>query len=67
MIVAVVVGGAVVLLSMLLFGPFGLFLALAGAILIGSIQNGSWTTISEKDREHARQVDIDMGWRKEEK
>lgn len=59
MIVAIIVGGAILIGSFLLFGPVGLVFALVGALLWGWL--GSWTTISEKDKAHAKAVDEALG------
>lgn len=66
MIGAIIIGGAILIGSVVLFGPLGLIVAVFGALLVGSIQNGSWTTISEKDKAHARAVDEALGIKRKE-
>jgi hypothetical protein len=55
-IVAIVVGGAILIGSLLLFGPIGLLFALIAVPLGSWMFSGGWS-ISEKDRQHAREVD----------
>jgi len=61
MITRIIIGGSVVLLSLIFFGPVGLGIALVLALLFGSV-GGSWTTVTEEQKEEARKMDEVMGW-----
>ena len=55
MIAAIIVGGAILIGSLVLFGPIGLVFALIGAVLFGWIFSPSKNP--EADKQHAREVD----------
>lgn len=55
MIVAIIVGGAVLIGALLLFGPIGLVLALVGALFFGWFFSASNMT-EEQKKEHVDNV-----------
>jgi hypothetical protein len=64
MIAAVVVGGAILIGFLLLFGPIGLLFALVVVPVSAWMFGGSWTTISAEEKQHAREVDLGALWGK---
>ena len=55
MIAAIVIGGAILIGSLVIFGPIGLLFGVIAVVFCKFMfRSGEWTSISEEDKQHAR-------------